>query len=176
MKLLLKIISFVGGSILLVLLHVILVDFFPYPLNYINVVFIGLLWWLIYNPSYETKIRIVLVGWLIELYASTPFGILLISLVAALLIVDWLLRTILTHHSWYMVFLTGVAGLALYRVIYVLLLIVGASFFHVGAIPNVKILTVVIQEVLLSSFGIVLLYFVSQLFTRRMNPRYINLT
>ena len=176
MRTLLKIFTLFGGSILLVLTHTILVDLLPYPFNFLNITYIGLVWWLMYDSTHETRAAILTVAFLTELYASTPFGVVLFAFVASLLITDWMLRTILTNHSWYMVFLAGILSLSLYHALYIFILILLASFFHSGFAPNQKIIIVTMGEVLLSSLALMVLYFVSRLFTRKMNPRYISLS
>ncbi len=161
---------------MLVLVHNVLVDILAYPFDLINIVYVALVWWLIYNPGVRTNTLIIATAFFAELYSATSFGIVLTSFAVSLLATDWMLKNVFTNHSWYMVFLTGVLSIAVYRVLYILGIVFTFVFLHTGSIPNSKIILDIVQEIIFSSTLLVIVYFVSHTFSKKMNPRYISLS
>ena len=176
MKQFLKICALIGGTLMLVLLHHVVVDILPYPFELVNLTYTALLWWLMYNPNTYLNTLIVTTAFLSELYATTPFGVVLISMTLGLIATNWMLTNVFTNHSWYMVFLVGGLSIAFYRIVYVVGAITVASFMHTGSIPNIKIIFDIFQEILLSSILLEIAYIISRLFSKKMNPRYISLS
>jgi len=118
MSLLKKIIKFLLLAFLITLLHILAVSLFPYPLNHINVaVSLLLLIFIITNKEGVIWLA-VLVGILLEIFASVTYGINLISLVVSLIFTNWLSMNTFTHRSVHMVFITGIIGTVMYRLIF----------------------------------------------------------
>jgi len=122
MGLLKKSLRLLSLSILITLLHILVVSLLPYPLNHINIaVLLMLLIFIIITK--ESCIWLgVLVGLFLEIFASVPYGVNLISLVLSLVFTNWLSLNIFTHRSMYMVFVTGVIGTFIYRLVFSMLI------------------------------------------------------
>lgn len=83
------------------ILHIAWITVFPYPLSVINIVAIALVYLLLMRRFSAALATAFAVGITIELYAVTPFGLLLGALLLALLASAFLASRILTTNSFW---------------------------------------------------------------------------
>lgn len=170
---LLKKIMWLALIIIVILLHLALRDWFNYPFNCFNLIFLFLGAAIIIWPQ-KNNLWLVLPTTLIsELFSTTPFGINTISLFISFLITNWLLLNIITNRSILIVLFAGVFSFILYRLSFYLFL-TGAQLF--GSSTNLFWSEIIISwlwECVLTVGILVLFYILTTLFTKRFNPSYV---
>ncbi|MEK7102593.1 MAG: hypothetical protein AAB579_01950 [Patescibacteria group bacterium] len=94
-----KIILAIGAIVGISTLHIALVSVLPAPLNTVNIPVVALVYLLLTKRTTLAIATAISVGFIMELYAVTPFGLLLTSLVTTLLAGMFLTSRILTTVS-----------------------------------------------------------------------------
>jgi hypothetical protein len=104
----------------------------------------------------------VLVGLLLEMFTSVPYGVNLASLVASIIFINWLSLNIFTYRSLYMVFIIGILGSFIYRFIFSVLIffvsVVNQTDFYL--FKGTFLLDIGL-EILLTGFALFILYMIS---------------
>jgi len=165
----LRILGVFFGIILLAGLHIGLSYILPYPWSKINILFtiliILLLWW---NSG--------LVVWLtffshlfLELYTTTPYGVVLFSATTSILLGYWLYQNFFTNRSWYAAIALTTFTLILYRLIYIFLIAFLKLFKVVEFIPWQQISITFLWEFLFTTSAIAILYLIISHFSGRLN-------
>ena len=156
-------------TILLILVaHIFVVNFLPFPFDHINIIFSSLLLMLTVTSDKKVIWLALVISYFSELFSSIPFGVGTAALIASLLIINWFQLNILTNRSVYMVFLSALLGLSAYRFLFVLFLTANNYFFNQGALPYKEIAANAGWEILLSSLAVFLFYIVgSQFLSKR---------
>lgn len=172
MRYLFQALKVVGGCILVAIIHMAFLYLFPYPLNKINVIFMFLVLAMLWTDSGIVVWVSFLLHFFIELYALTPFGIVLFSGTIATLMLFWLYRNVFINRSFVAVVSLSAAAILLYRFLYTLTLsifaypiIVQQSFF--------SLIGVYAWEMLFTVIGAVILYGITYRFTRRFDVKII---
>ncbi|OGH70343.1 MAG: hypothetical protein A2754_00230 [Candidatus Magasanikbacteria bacterium RIFCSPHIGHO2_01_FULL_47_8] len=174
-KIILKVIATLGGILAIFIAHSAVVNFLPFPINRINIVYMALLW-LTVNKGTATVIWLALIlSFLTELFSSTPFGVDMAALLMSLIFLNWFLLNIFTSHSWYTVFFSGLIGFICYRVLGLLFLVLAMIVGHGSLSFNYRLITNFLLEAALTSLTLTLLYLIASLFKNRLNPKYITL-
>lgn len=166
MQILWKIIAFFFYIFLILVAHIFVVNFLPYPFNHINIIFSFPLLLLIISPSKKVLWIALIISYISELLSSIPFGVGTASLFISLLIINWFQLNILTNKSIYMIFLSAVLGIALYRVLFVFLLTMNNYFYNLNPLPYKEIILDARWEILLSSLLLFFLYILDAKFIR----------
>lgn len=170
MKLLSRIIALAIYLIIILAAHIFIINFLPYPFNHINI--IVALFLLIITVSVNNRViwLALAVSYVAELFSSIPFGIGTISLLCTLFIINWFQFNILTNRSVYMIFLSAVLGITLYRVLFVSFLTVHSSFRSLPGLPYKEIIADTGWEILLSSLLLFVLYFINTHIIKLLHP------
>lgn len=155
---------------LILIAHIFVINFLPFPFNHINITFSLLLLFLTIGLDKKIIWLALIVSYFSELFSGAPFGIGIAATIISLLMINWFQLNILTNRSQYMVFLSLLLGVALYRVLFVVFLTVNSYFFHQKTLPYKEIIADAGWEILLSPVIIFLLYFLSSKFLKRLNP------
>lgn len=162
----------VVGCILIAIIHMAFLYLFPYPLNKINVIFMFLVLAMLWTDSGIIVWVSFLLHFFIELYALTPFGIVLFSGTIAILMLFWLYRNVFINRSFVAVVSLSATAILLYRLLYTLTLSIFAypiiaqqSFF--------SLIGVYAWEMLFTVIGAVMLYGITYRFTRRFDVKII---
>lgn len=144
--------------VLILTVHIFIINFLPYPFNHINIIFTIFL--LIITVSTNNRViwLILITAYFSELLSSIPFGISTAALLLSLLIINWFQCNILTNRSVYMIFLSAILGIILYRVLFVIFLTVHNYFFNLPGLPYKEITLDAGWEIVLSSLLLFLLY------------------
>lgn len=156
--------------LLILIAHIFVVNFLPFPFNYINTTFSVLLLFLTISSDKKIIWLGLIVSYFSELFSGSPFGIGMAATVISLLAINWFQLNILTNRSRYMVFLSLLLGTTLYRILFVLFLTINNYFFHQKALPYKEIVANAGWEILLSSVVLFLLYLIGSKILKRFNP------
>jgi len=168
MRFIIKSIILILGSYLLFLAHNAALLFLPSPLAYFNVLLAALIWLSLARDLSEVMIVAALAGFFSELYAATPFGIVLTSLIISLLFLHWLLRNVFTNHSWPTIFFCALICLTAYRLLFIGLLLATNLFIPALFAPNASLIKDFGLEIIVSSLGLTLLYCLVGFFNARL--------
>ena len=175
MKLLWKILTFFFTVLLILIAHIFVVNFLPFPFNHINIALSCLL---LLSTAKSDKKSIwlgLIVSYFLELFSGAPFGIGMAATILTLLIINWFQLNILTNRSGYMVFLSLLLGTAFYRTLFIIFLTINNYFSHEPALPYQEIIVDAGWEISLSSIILFLIYFIGAIFLKRLSPRYIKI-
>ena len=158
-RLLWKILSVFLTIFLILTAHIFVVNFLPFPFNQINITF-SLLLLLLTTGSNKKIIWLgLIVSYFSELLNGAPFGVGMAATIVSLLAINWFQLNILTNRSGYMVFLSLLLGVALYRILFVVFLMISRYFLHQESLSYKEITINAGWEVFLSAAGLFLLYF-----------------
>ncbi len=161
MKLFWKAIKLIFYIVLILSAHIFIVNFLPFPFNQINIIFSSLLLFLTISPGKNSMWLALIISYFSELFSSIPFGIATAALLISLLIINWFQLNILTNRSLYMVFLSAILGIILYRILFICLLTINNYFHNLPVLPYSEIVIDAGWEVLLSSLMVFALYFLN---------------
>lgn len=101
MKPLLRTIFALAIIVVITTLHIAWIMIFPYPFNTLNVIIIALVYLLLMHRIAVAIAMAFIAGITIELYAVTPFGLLLGALLLALLVSAFFASRVLTTNSFW---------------------------------------------------------------------------
>jgi len=174
-KIILKAIAALGGVLTIFIAHIAMVNFLPFPINRINLIYMALVWLVISKGTTSAIWLALVLSFLTEIFSSTPFGVNMAALILSLIFLDWFLLTIFTNHSWYMVFFSGLVGFISYRALGIIFLILAALMSHGAISLNYRLITDFLLEAALTSLALALTYLIASLFKNRFNPNYITL-
>lgn len=159
--------------LLVTTLHVGLSYFLPYPWSKINTLFIIfillLLWW---NSGMIVWL-VFFSHFLIELFAVSPFGVIIFSSTLAFLISFWFYRTIFTNRSRYAVIVLTASTLLIYRLFYTLLIGILSIFKIIIFVPWRLLLITWLWEFIITTAAVAVIYFIISRFSRRLNATLI---
>lgn len=166
MKFLQKILFLFLAVLLILIAHIFVINFLPYPFNHLNTVFGLLLFFLTIKPSRQIIWLAIILGYFLELLSGIPFGIGQASLIISLLIINWFQLNILTNRSAYIIFISAIIGMIFYRALFFTLLIIHNYFFNSSLLPGKEVFVDIAWEVLFSALEVFILYFVYSRLTK----------
>lgn len=158
MKKILRTFSFPLGTLAIVFSHLAVSYLLPPPWGHMNAIFVILSLLLLLGESGMVVWMAFAGHFVLELYATTPFGIVLFSGTFALLAAVWLFRYFFTNRSWYTAFAVSAIGVALYRVLYSGSLLLVRAFGVETALPWRRLAVVFGWEILLTAIATGALY------------------
>ncbi|MEK7131308.1 MAG: hypothetical protein AAB797_01050 [Patescibacteria group bacterium] len=170
MRLLWRALRFFITISLILVAQIFVVNFLPFPFNHINITFSLLLLFLTISSDKKIIWLGLIISYFSELFSGAPFGIGMAATIISLLIINWFQLNILTNRSGYMIFLSLLLGIALYRILFVMFLAVNKYFFHQKSLSYKEIIATAGWEILLSSVVVFVLYFLYRTFLKRFNP------
>ncbi len=145
----------------------------PYPFSKINIIFtiiILLLLW--YNSG-----LIVWIGFFsnlfIELFAVSPYGVVLFSSTVSILIAYWLYQNFFANRSIYAALVLTASTIFIYRIIYIICIFILKIFGIVEFLPWKLILLISLWEILFTTILVSVLYFIFSLFTKKFSAAVI---
>lgn len=170
LKLLWKTLRLLFIIFLIVAAQIFVINFLPFPFNHINIAFSLLVLFLTAGSDKKIVWLGLVVAYFSELFSGSPFGIGIAATIISLWIIGWFKLNILTNRSGYMVFLSLLLGVTLYRVLFIFFLSVNNYFSQQGALPYKQIIADTGWEILLSPIILFLLYFMVSKLLKRLNP------
>ena len=176
MKRLFSLIMTVAAMLGVLLAHIMVGYMLPPPFNQINLLFLALLLYSLYRSEQVVLWAGVIVGFLSELFSSSPFGINSVSIVVSLTLLSWLLRNIFINHSWYVVLLSGFLYIVSYRLVYFFLIMVLGIFTGDRSISNNLSLWSTAEEAAINALVLTIIYFFISLVSKhKLSPKYISI-
>jgi hypothetical protein len=161
----------------IIIFHILVKEFFSYPWNNTNILFLSMIWLIIVTGKGEILWLMLIPAFLMELFSSTLFGLQSFAFLFSLSILSLILLTVFTNYSIYIVFLSGIIGMFLYRTIFVLFYFLNTFF----KLPLTYSLTTELfidwgWETILTSLLLTVVYFISTRFIKKLKPNYIQTT
>lgn len=158
MKTLFQYLRVVCGIFGIVAAHLTTSYLLPPPWGHINTMFVLLSLLLLFGESGLVVWIAFAAHFVIELYATSPFGIILFSGTFAVLVAVWLFRYFFTNRSWYTAFAVSFIGVGVYRLLYSLFLGLTRALLGEPSLPWRHLLVVYGWEMLLSAIATGILY------------------
>lgn len=140
----------------------------PYPWSKINILFTVLLLLLAFRMAGSVVWMSFLAHFFLELYAVTPFGVLLLSGTLSMLFTYWAYQYLFSNRSWYAMVAMSIFTLVLYRCLYGISLFLAHLIYPEIQVSWASIFETVAWEVLLTTAFISLLYLA--FFYRKLKP------
>jgi hypothetical protein len=161
MKKFLRILGVIIFIALVVAVHIGFSYVIPYPFSKLNIIFLFLLLFLLLKNSGLILWVSFFSHFLLELYANTPFGIILFASTMSILCSIWLYRIVFTNRSWYTAIILTFIALLIYRFFYLLLFFIYTLFVEYINIYWSALFLVFFWEILITSLAVGLLFFFS---------------
>lgn len=172
MKFLGKVVWFFGIALAMIAAQIFIINFLPYPFNQINFIFSILLALITAGAAKKVFWLALAVSYFLDLFSGAPFGLGVATTLLSLFFIKWLQFNIFTNRSIYMVFLSAIIGLALYRFLFILFLSVNNYFSGHAMGYYEQISAEAFWEITLSSVMLLLFYiFRYKVFGRSINAR-----
>lgn len=114
-------------------------------------------------------------GGYLDIFTHYPFGTNAVALTIAVALVRWLWLAVLTDRSVQIVFINGLIGLVVYRLVIILIIFFSAFLNSSNHGVGLSDWTRLLHEVVFSLPVIILVYLVMSRFVRKLNPKYVSL-
>jgi len=116
-----NILSAIGGIISLIVLvsvEIGLSYILPFPYSKINLIFAVLIIWMLWRKSGMVVWISFFANFIVELFAASPFGLIVFSGTISMLLGYWFFQNIFTNRSWFAAIVLTIITIFLYRLIY----------------------------------------------------------
>ncbi len=153
--------------------HIWLKNVLPYPFEYINLIFVFLFIYLLTDEEGVVLWYALILGFLMELFISSSFGITLMALFFCMLSTKWLITYFLTNRSFYIIIFASTLSLFIYRVYFLGLISVVNFFFKKDFLYTSRTAADYAYEMALTAIVITLIYLFLSRFLTKLNPKYI---
>lgn len=164
MKLLLTLIKSIFLVIALVVLHVFMASYLPYPFSSVNVILAILILRMFLNGGGTTVWYAFAAFFVVEQYRLGSFGLMLTAGTVGMLFTYWQYLGTISNRSWISLAALTILGVVFYRVIYTVLLIF--SEFTLW-LPWKSLLTTYMWELLFTTVLSVILYGITHKYVRK---------
>ena len=165
------VLSFLGGLIgliSLVALNIGLSYILPYPFSKINLIFAILIIITIWRGTGQVVWFAFFAHFVVELFAASPFGVILFSSTISILLGYWLFKNFFTNRSWYAAIALSGIFILFYRLLYVFSLLLAKIFNENLYIPWRLIFSTFLWEELFTIILVALLYFILSRFFKQL--------
>jgi cell shape-determining protein MreD len=170
------ILNFIGGFVGLVFLSALNIGIsyiLPYPFSKLNLIFAVLILIMILAGKGSIVWVSFFSHFIIELFAASPFGVILISSTISILFTYWLFKNLFTNRSWYAtITVTGIA-LILYRFFYIIGLFFAKASGAVSFVPWQFIISTAFWELLFTLTFVALAYLIISQFSKKLKNKII---
>jgi len=160
--------------VILVALNIGLSYILPFPYSKLNILFAIIILLMLWSDS-GLIIWITFFSHLfIELFSTTPFGVILFSSTIGILISFWLFKHTFTNRSLLATLAMSSIALILYRLIYILLLYLTKLFGIIPDIPWQLIFITFLWEFLFTTTLVAIFYIILSRFSKRLKTNVID--
>ena len=166
--------SSLGLAAALIFLQLLALSILPYPFNQLKLPLAIVLWFLVVVGSRGALLLSLAAGFLLELFSVTPFGFGLAAFCISIVIVQFLFSRIFTNRSVPLIFLNSLIGVSVYHLLLFFCLAVYAWITGETNWLGLIFLKNAAWSIFLSAIFTTLLYVISRLFVRRLNPRFVS--
>ncbi len=162
------------GLIGISIIHISAAFILPYPWSKINILFVFFIILLLWRHSGLIIWLVFFTHLFIELFAISPFGIMLFSSTIAFLLGYWLYQFFFTNRSWYAAVALSSFIIISYRIFYILIIIILNIFNIIEFIPWKMIIITSWWEFLFTNLLVGLVYFILSRFSKKLNSALID--
>lgn len=149
-------------------------DFAPHPWHHVSPAFTAMILYVIITPGRSHMWIVLLLIWLQELIAATPFGMNALALFIGLSALNWCLLTIFANRSLLILCLATFLTVAIYRVSFYFFLKTGVVLFNQTFNYSwVELGKDMLWEMLFTSTLVIVLYLLLSFFLKGLKPEYI---
>lgn len=142
----------------------------PPPWRQINALFLFLMILFMIRETGAVVWLSFFVHFIMELYATTPFGIVLFAGTVGMLVSVWLFHQFLTNRSWYTMFVLTASAILLYRLLYTVLLFIVSTRGYTVMPPWTFLLQTYGSEIALTACVATISYAFIEHVARRKRP------
>lgn len=168
-----KLIIYGGVALASLSLHILIKTIFPFPLDHLNIIMLAVIWINVFNPE-ATLFEIMIIPLLLlELFASTPYGLNTSTLLVSCFLIRWFVLNIFTNYSLYMVVSVAFLNLLCYRIIWYSIATLLNIFSDTHIFITSEVLRQWFYEILMTGFLLILLYIIMSRVTPYFKPNYI---
>ena len=155
-------------------LHWIIVDVFPYPYNNINLTILFSLILIIILGNSKVMWWFFVPFLLEELFTATPYGLNILAIFSALAFFNWCLQSVFVSRSLLIIWLMALATIVGYRLIlYLLLFFTGSVNLEFFTFSWQNIGLNLFWELVLTGIALVVSYLPMMIFVKKFRPEYV---
>ena len=170
----LLLIGFFVLQFLLSIVHLVLIDILPSPLNHFNFALAFLILYISISIDPRDLWQLLPFVWFQELFSSLPFGVNALALVLLVLLFNLILITIFSNRSLPTIILSSIFFVLLYRFFLLSIARLSHLLFSTEIISvNLNWFQNLGWEILFTSLITSLIYFILSFFLKRLRPEYI---
>lgn len=155
------------------IVHIWFNNVLPYPFDHINLIFIFLFLTLLLDKVEQALWYSLILGFFLELFVASSFGVTMISLFFCLLTTSWLLTYFLTNRSFYIVTLTSAVSIFVYRIYFLGLNSLSHFFFKKNFLYTSRTIADYAYEMALTALLIMFVYVILSYWIKKLNPKYL---
>lgn len=173
MELIFKIVTYLIAVVMLAIIHLAGTYLLPEPFVRINIIFAALTVFMLLKERGGVVWLSFVLHLFLELYATTPFGIVLFSGTVSILFSYWVYQSVFTNRSWYAAMAIVSLALLLYRGCYIVLLLFAQVLFGTVDVVIAPLVVSSLGELLWTTLlvGIIMLFLTRRL--KRFNTKVI---
>lgn len=158
MKTLLKTIGLFVVLLVIVSLSLSVSFVLPYPWSKVNILYTTLLLFLAFRAQGSVVWMSFIAHLFLELYAVTPFGVILFSGTLSTLLAYWAYQYLFSNRSWYAMLAMSAMTLIVYRSLYMISLWIAHLITGKGTVPWGAIISTTGWEILFTTLLVGMLY------------------
>jgi len=160
-------------ALILFVLHVIISNLLPEPWNRLNVIFIAAMCALLFQKKTKFIWHIFIIALITELFLASPFGLATGTLFISVAAMDWILLNLLTNRFFLIIFIAGFLGMFIYKFSY----LIAYTALHYVANLSFSLSRAVLYdffiETLINAFVLTIIFLISSLMIKKLNPKYL---
>lgn len=141
---------------------------FQYPFSIINIIFAVLIIIMMWCEHGIVVWLAFCAHLFIELFAVTPFGIILLSSTLGMLAGYWLYTNIFTNKSWYTAIVMTLITITIYRTVYIVLYLL-YLFLNSLIMPNAFFFSIFFWEIILTSLSVGIIFIMISPFSEKLS-------
>ncbi len=158
MRTIIKFFLVFGGIVILAVFNLGFSYILPYPWSKINIIFAVMVLLLVWWESGSVVWITFFSSFIIELFAVTPFGVILFAATTSILVSYWFYWHIFTNKTWYTAVSLSLFAISFYRFTYVIILLI-LSVFNIGPeLPGISFYQILFWELVLTAVFVLALY------------------
>jgi len=171
-----KFISIIGyaiGIVILAIIHIGVIYLLPEPYVKLNIIFVFIVLILLIREKGTVVWISFFLHLFLELYATTPFGIILFSGTLSTLLTYWFYQSVFTNKSWFAAMAISIVAISSYRIFYITLLVLTQFVFNITKVVFTPLLLTSLWELLFTTLLVGLIYLVLSKKLRKFDTKVI---
>ncbi|MEK7680597.1 MAG: hypothetical protein AAB348_00925 [Patescibacteria group bacterium] len=173
MKSILRLLEYLLFYFFILIIHISSLNFFPYPVNHINVPLVVVLWLMIVNSRFNVLLTGFVLAYASELLSGNLFGVGILSMMLSVIFIAWLMSNLLTNRTIYMVFLSTIISVIIYRLFFLALTFFTNFFRDLAVSFSVNIFVDIFWEIIFTTSVLVIIYLIGKKVIKNLNTGYV---